>query len=84
MPIKVQDGLPAVNQLESENIFVMTQTRAATQDIRPLQIAFVNLMPKKIVTETQILRYLSNRLSPALPLKISPLSRWTTGTSCAK
>lgn len=60
MPIKVQDGLPAVNQLESENIFVMTQTRAATQDIRPLQIAFVNLMPKKIVTETQILRYLSN------------------------
>ncbi len=60
MPIKVQDGLPAVNQLESENIFVMTQTRAATQDIRPLQIAFVNLMPKKIETETQILRYLSN------------------------
>lgn len=60
MPIKVQDGLPAVNQLESENIFVMTQTRAASQDIRPLQIAFVNLMPQKIVTETQILRYLSN------------------------
>ncbi len=60
MPIKVQDGLPAVNQLESENIFVMTQTRAASQDIRPLQIAFVNLMPQKIITETQILRHLSN------------------------
>lgn len=60
MPIKVQDGLPAVHQLESENIFVMTSTRAATQDIRPLKIAFVNLMPKKIITETQILRYLSN------------------------
>lgn len=60
MPIKIPDGLPAVSQLESENIFVMTEEVALRQDIRPLRIAFVNLMPKKIVTETQILRYLSN------------------------
>lgn len=60
MPIKIPDKLPAVSQLESENIFVMTETVAARQDIRPLQLMFVNLMPKKITTETQILRYLSN------------------------
>ena len=60
MPIKIPDKLPAVSQLESENIFVMTETVAARQDIRPLQLIFVNLMPKKITTETQILRYLSN------------------------
>lgn len=60
MPIKIPDGLPAVSQLESENIFVMTEEVALRQDIRPLRIAFVNLMPKKIITETQILRYLSN------------------------
>lgn len=60
MPIKIPDKLPAVSQLESENIFVMTETVAARQDIRPLKLAFVNLMPEKIITETQILRYLSN------------------------
>ena len=60
MPIKIPDKLPAVSQLESENVFVMTETVAARQDIRPLQLMFVNLMPKKIATETQILRYLSN------------------------
>ncbi len=60
MPIKIPDGLPAVTQLESENIFVMTETVAMHQDIRPLQLVFVNLMPTKVVTETQILRYLSN------------------------
>ena len=60
MPIKIPDKLPAVSQLESENIFVMTEAVAAKQDIRPLQLMFVNLMPKKITTETQILRYLSN------------------------
>ncbi len=60
MPIKIPDKLPAVSQLESENIFVMTETVAARQDIRPLRLAFVNLMPEKIVTETQVLRYLSN------------------------
>nr|WP_297175645.1 homoserine O-succinyltransferase [uncultured Agathobaculum sp.] len=60
MPIKIADSLPARAVLESENIFVMTEHRATTQDIRPLQIAILNLMPLKIVTETQILRCLSN------------------------
>lgn len=60
MPIKIPDKLPAVSQLESENIFVMTETVAAKQDIRPLRLAIVNLMPEKIITETQILRHLSN------------------------
>ena len=60
MPIKIDADLPARSQLESENIFVMTQERAAAQDIRPLKIAIVNLMPTKEVTETQLLRLLSN------------------------
>ena len=60
MPIKIADSLPARAVLESENIFVMTEHRATTQDIRPLHIALLNLMPLKIVTETQILRCLSN------------------------
>lgn len=60
MPIKIADSLPARAILESENIFVMTEHRAASQDIRPLRIALLNLMPLKIVTETQILRCLSN------------------------
>lgn len=60
MPIKIADKLPATKQLEKENIFVMTEKRAARQDIRPLKIAIVNLMPEKIKTETQLLRLLSN------------------------
>lgn len=60
MPIKIADSLPARAVLESENIFVMTEYRALHQDIRPLRIALLNLMPTKIVTETQILRCLSN------------------------
>jgi len=60
MPIKIQSDLPAVKTLEQENIFVMTEKRAATQDIRPLKIAIVNLMPTKEVTETQLLRLLGN------------------------
>ena len=60
MPIKIADSLPARAVLESENIFVMTEHRALTQDIRPLRIGLLNLMPLKIVTETQILRCLSN------------------------
>ena len=60
MPIKVQDGLPALKTLEQENIFVMTNQRATTQDIRPLKIVIVNLMPTKIETETQLLRLLGN------------------------
>jgi len=60
MPIKIPNELPAKAHLESENIFVMTETRAITQDIRPLKIMLVNLMPTKINTETQLLRLLGN------------------------
>ena len=60
MPIKIDDNLPARQILEDEHIFVMTQKRALTQDIRPLKIVILNLMPTKIETETQILRCLSN------------------------
>ncbi len=60
MPIKIPNELPATRTLTEENIFVMTETRALTQDIRPLQIAIVNLMPTKIDTETQLLRLLGN------------------------
>jgi len=56
MPIRVPDSLPAAGVLESENIFVMTQRRALHQDIRPLNLLILNLMPTKIVTETQLLR----------------------------
>lgn len=60
MPIRIPDQLPATNILESENIFVMTEYRAMHQDIRPLRVLLLNLMPTKIATETQILRKLSN------------------------
>ena len=60
MPIKIPNGLPARETLESENIFVMPETRARTQNIRPLRIALLNLMPTKIVTETQLSRLLGN------------------------
>ena len=60
MPIKIPDHLPAVDVLRQENIFVMPQGRATTQDIRPLQILLVNLMPKKIQTEVQFSRLLGN------------------------
>lgn len=60
MPIRIPDKLPATTQLRGENIFVMSETKAMHQDIRPLKIAIVNLMPTKIATETQLLRLLSN------------------------
>lgn len=60
MPIKIPNALPAARTLESENIFVMTEHRATHQDIRPLRIAILNLMPTKIDTETQLLRLLGN------------------------
>ena len=60
MPIRIPDSLPARTTLEGENIFVMTEYRAMHQDIRPLNVLILNLMPTKIVTETQILRKLSN------------------------
>lgn len=60
MPIKIDDSLPARQILEGENIFVMTESQASHQDIRPLKIVLLNLMPLKISTETHILRMLSN------------------------
>ncbi|MGN1169757.1 MAG: homoserine O-succinyltransferase [Acutalibacteraceae bacterium] len=60
MPIKIDGRLPAHKALEAENVFVMTEERANTQDIRPLNILILNLMPTKIETETQLLRLLSN------------------------
>ena len=60
MPIKIPNQLPATSTLTKENIFVMTETRAMTQDIRPLQILLLNLMPTKVDTETQLARVLGN------------------------
>ena len=68
MPIKIPDNLPAYDVLTQENIFVMAEDRAFHQDIRPLKIAILNIMPTKISTETQILRLLGNT-----PLQVDPV-----------
>lgn len=60
MPVKIPDNLPAAEILSAENIFVMSETRAANQDIRPMKVLILNLMPNKIETETQLLRLLGN------------------------
>ena len=60
MPIQIPNDLPAAGTLQQENIFVMTETRAITQDIRPLEIVVLNLMPTKVATETQLSRLLGN------------------------
>ena len=60
MPIRIPEELPAYRILEQENIFVMSRTRAEHQDIRPLKVLILNLMPKKIETECQLMRLLSN------------------------
>ena len=78
MPIKIPNLLPATKTLLDENIFVMTETRAITQDIRPLHILMLNLMPKKIDTETQISRLLGNS-----PLQVD-LTLLQTATHKAK
>jgi len=62
MPIKIPDSLPAKEVLTNENIFVMDEHRALHQDVRPLRIAILNLMPTKITTETQLLRLIGIRL----------------------
>ncbi len=58
MPINVPTNLPAIKELRNENIFIMEEKRAAQQDIRPIRIALLNLMPVKMVTETDLLRSL--------------------------
>ena len=60
MPVKIPTTLPARATLERENIFIMDEERATHQDIRPLRVAILNLMPTKVATETQLLRLLSN------------------------
>ena len=60
MPIQIPNELPAAETVQQENIFVMTENRATTQDIRPLEIVLLNLMPTKIATETQLSRLLGN------------------------
>ena len=60
MPIKIPNELPALTILDKENIFVMSERRAADQEIRPMEVAILNLMPNKIETEVQILRMLAN------------------------
>ncbi len=78
MPIKIQSDLPAKKILEDENIFIMDETRAMHQDIRPLQIAILNLMPVKEDTEVQLLRSLSNT-----PLQVD-ITFLTTGSYVGK
>lgn len=78
MPIKIQSELPAKKILEDENIFIMDETRAMHQDIRPLKIAILNLMPVKEDTEVQLLRSLSNT-----PLQVD-ITFLTTGTYIGK
>ncbi|MBP5159056.1 MAG: homoserine O-succinyltransferase [Lachnospiraceae bacterium] len=78
MPIRVQNDLPARMVLEDENIFTMDETRAMSQDIRPLEIAILNLMPMKEATEVQLLRSLSNT-----PLQLN-ITFLTTGTYTGK
>ena len=78
MPIQIPNDLPAAAALQRENIFVMTQTRAVSQDIRPLEIVLLNLMPTKITTETQLSRLLGNT-----PLQVR-LELMHTSTHVAK
>ena len=82
MPIKIPESLPARRTLESENIFTITERRAVTQDIRPLRILLLNLMPTKVVTETQLARLLGN--SP-LQIELELIMTPSTGrlTTCA-
>lgn len=60
MPLRLPDKLPAIEMLKQENIFVMDESRAHSQEIRPLKIVILNLMPLKITTETDLIRLLSN------------------------
>lgn len=81
MPIKVPDHLPAIEVLSSENIFVMDESRAYHQDIRPLRIAILNLMPTKETTETQILRLLGNTPLQVEIVLLHPRSHKSKNTS---
>ena len=81
MPIKIPNQLPAKDILISENIFVMDENRALHQDIRPLRIAILNLMPTKITTETQLLRLLGNNALQVEPVLVRMSSHVSKNTS---
>ncbi|HZX21071.1 MAG TPA: homoserine O-succinyltransferase [Clostridia bacterium] len=81
MPVKISDNLPATEILTSENIFVMTESRALSQDIRALKIGILNLMPKKIITEIQILRLLGNSPLQVDIILLHPKSHNSKNTS---
>ena len=81
MPVKIPDDLPAAQTLYNENIFVMTEGRATSQDIRPLKIAILNLMPTKITTETQILRLIGNTPIQVDVVLLHPKSHVSKNTS---
>ncbi|NLA83825.1 MAG: homoserine O-succinyltransferase [Clostridiales bacterium] len=81
MPVNIPDDLPAKQILESENIFVMTEKRATTQDIRPLKICILNLMPTKVVTETQLLRLIGNTPLQVDVVLLHPKSHVSKNTS---
>ena len=81
MPIKIPNDLPATQTLQNENIFVMTEKRAITQDIRPLKLLILNLMPKKIETETQLSRMLGNTPLQVEITLIRTVSRESKNTS---
>ena len=72
MPVNIPDKLPAADILRNENVFVMTNSRAITQDIRPIRIGILNLMPIKEKTETQLIRMLSNT-----PLQVEVILLYT-------
>ncbi|MDD4802998.1 MAG: homoserine O-succinyltransferase [Syntrophomonas sp.] len=81
MPIKIPDNLPATQILTNENIFIMDERRAYTQDIRPLRIVILNLMPLKSVTETQLLRLLGNSPLQVEIVLLFPISHISKNTS---
>lgn len=83
MPITIPDDLPAYSILEQENIFAMSEDRAFHQDIRPLKIAILNLMPEKEVTETQLLRLLSNSALQVDIVLLHPRTHISKNTSSA-
>ena len=64
MPLRIPDRLPAIDLLKEENIFVMDNSRATTQDIRPLRIVILNLMPLKITTDTDLLHFVHETQEP--------------------
>ena len=81
MPIIIDKDIPAYNTLANENIFVMTKERASTQDIRPIKVAILNLMPTKQETETQLLRMLSNTPLQVNVTFLQPKSHVSKNTS---